>query len=301
VAETESGIVLEHAGEAVCLEGRATRALLPALLPLLDGSRTVDEIAVSLGERARPAVEQALAILLEHGLLTEGPSLAETLPEPFAAAALVQAARLGISPSAARALLERADALLIGSSRVAAEISRLLRSSGFGSVALCGWDEDMPEADVVVAAPAPVEEARLAAWNESALATGLSWLQVLPFDGAFAAVGPLYVPGETCCYECYRLRRGSNVEYPDEFWPLESVPSAVAEAPAATALIAGTAAVLAIRWALERDPQLPATMTAVELGQSLGITTHAVYRVPRCPACSEFGSAALPLPWAEAS
>src|SRR5207245_3631404 len=80
-------VVLEYGQRIVCLEGRAADRLLPALLPLLDGRRTLDEIVCALGEPVRAAVERALDELTAHGLLTEGPPLPAELPAPVSGTA----------------------------------------------------------------------------------------------------------------------------------------------------------------------------------------------------------------------
>jgi bacteriocin biosynthesis cyclodehydratase domain-containing protein len=298
VAGDEGRLVFEYGGEAVCFEGRATQALLPALLPLLDGTRTAREIVAVLGEAARPAVDAALALLDEHGLLTEGPPLDPDVPAPFAAAALGHAAD-GAAPAVVRDRLRAGVVDVVGSGPTAVEIVRLLRLSGVGRVEASGWDADGDRLAVV--APAAGERLLLPGWNERALANGRPWLQVLGFDGAFAAIGPLYVPGETCCYECYLRRRAANVDYPDEFWALERAPNRRAEAPACVAAVAGVAVGLALRWLIFDDPYVAGVLAALELGRELRLETHAVYRVPRCSACSETATLAPPLPWAQAS
>src|SRR5204862_290297 len=72
-----------------------------------------------------------------------------------------------------------------------------------------------------VVVPGNDEIAALSRWNQCALDVGQPWLLTLPFDGRFAAVGPLFLPGDTCCYECFRLRRLAGLDYDDEFWALE--------------------------------------------------------------------------------
>jgi hypothetical protein len=62
---------LRYAGSVLELEGKAAQRLLPHLLPLLDGTRTVDQVVAELGEAVRPAVEHALSLLRAHELLTE--------------------------------------------------------------------------------------------------------------------------------------------------------------------------------------------------------------------------------------
>jgi bacteriocin biosynthesis cyclodehydratase domain-containing protein len=294
-------ILVEYGGEAVAFEGRAAQALLPALLPLLDGRTTVDEIVAALGHGTRPAVERALSLLAEAAMLTEGPPFDAALPRPCAAAALLHAAgNPPLSPDRTRTALQRASVRVAGSSHAAAETARALRLSGIGDVRLVDWSDPAPDA-LTVAAPTRRELGGLPAWNAAAVESGAEWLQILPFNGAFMAIGPLYVPGETSCYECYRRRRAANVDYPDLFWTLERSPRGPEDAPALAAAAAGIATTLSLRWLLTRDGFSAGVMLALELRQFLTVTAHVVYRVPRCPACTGADRVAKPLPWAEAS
>lgn len=302
LVEEPDRLVLEYGGEAVSLEGGAVRTLLPALLPLLDGTSTVDEIEMMLGERAQPAIAHALELLAEHGLLTEGPPLDAAVPQPFAAAALHHAAvdPAAPPPAAVHAALAEAAVAVVGSAPAGAELARLLRSSGVRHVRRGGWEET-PQDELTVVAPLAKELPLLPGWNETALEARAAWLQVLPYNGVFAAVGPVYVPGETCCYECYRRRRVANVDYPDEFWALERAAPETIDPPGVAALAAGVATILCLRRLLTGDPFSAGAMTAIELGEAIRVTRHVVYRIPRCPACSASGRLAQPLPWAEAS
>ncbi len=302
--DESDGIVVEYGGKVVAFEGRAARALLPSLLPLLDGTATVDELAAAFGAEARPAIEKAVALLAEHGLLTEGPPLEAALPESTAAAALFHAAVDGPvpSPAAALATLENGRIVVLGDSGAAGEICRTFRLSGLNGVVRADWRDAVSHETLVIVAPGPGELTRLPDWNEAAIAASLPWLQVLPFNGTFAAVGPLFVPGETCCYECYRRRRAANVDYPDEFWSLErKATGGTPQAPSVSACVAGLAVLAATRWLLFGDPFAAGTMLALSLAGTPSLSSHVVYRVPRCPACTDALRAAPPLPWTEAS
>jgi bacteriocin biosynthesis cyclodehydratase domain-containing protein len=290
IADLGDAIGVEHGQAVVRLDGAAAKKLLPRLLPLLDGTRTLDEIVACLGERIRPAVEHALDVLAERGLLVDGP------PEPEGAHTVARflAASVGRTEAGLAGALGAARVAVAGSGPAAAETARALRSAGVGDVVHGDWSE-LPACDLAVAAPAPEEVAELEGWNRAALAVRVSWLQLLPYDGRFAAIGPLFVPYETCCHVCYRLRRRANIPYPLEFEAVESVPTAAATPPPVVAAIAGLGALVAARWLAAADPALPGRLFALDVRQVPELTVHQVYRVPRCPACARLE--VRPLPW----
>ena len=296
VAAGESQIVLEYGQRVVALQGGAVRTLLPALLPLLDGTRTVDEIVAVLGEPARPAVEQALERLDAHGLLLEGPPSPDDEPSPqretIAVLTALQAGRRRVADTAAS--LRSGSVSVVGDGGAAIEIGRLLRLSGVDVDRRTSIRED---ASLTVCAPAPEQLPRLSAWNQEALETGARWLQVLPFDGRYAAVGPLYLPGDTCCYECFRLRRAANLETGDELRLLEQTPASYPAAPVLTSLVAALAALLVLEWLVLESHYVPAAFYALGLLPVITLAVHHVHRVPRCPACSTVAGVSPPLPW----
>jgi bacteriocin biosynthesis cyclodehydratase domain-containing protein len=290
LADLGDALALEHGQAVVRLDGAAATKLLPQLLPLLDGTRTIDEIVACLGERIRPAIEHALHVLEEHDLVLDGP--AET--EPDTVARLLAAAGPQRSEGALARVLGISHVAVAGAGATAAETARALRGAGVGTVSRASWDE-APPVDLVVAAPARDEIGRLEDWNRAALNAELPWLQLLPFDGRFAAVGPLFLPHQTCCRACYALRRRANVPYPDEFEAVESAAPTAATPPPLRAVLAGFAALVAARWLATADPALPGRLFAIELRHGPGVSAHHVFRVPRCPACSQ--GAVRPLPW----
>jgi bacteriocin biosynthesis cyclodehydratase domain-containing protein len=298
LAHCDGRIALEYGQHVVSLEGRAVERLLPALLPLLDGTRTVDELTGQLGTPVAEAVEHALEVLAAHGVLTDGPPL-PALPEAAAAAAAAAAARGGLAPTEAHARLASASVVVRGSGTAAADVAHQLRLAGAGSVERADWSAVPRDDRLVVAAPAPGEVTELAAWNRSALVDHVSWLQVLPFDGRLAVIGPLYLPGETCCYECYRIRRASNSGYEPEYWPLERTAVAAPQEAAVRAVVAGIAAAVVTRRLALDDPYAAGTFYAVEHRDRLSLQSHRVLRVPRCPACSEAAATGLPVPWGD--
>jgi bacteriocin biosynthesis cyclodehydratase domain-containing protein len=298
LAQPNGKLVLEYGQRVLTFEGAAAKRLLPPLLSLLDGTRSVDDIAVIVGEPVRPAVLNALEQLNAGGVLAEGPPLPADLPRNVAAASSYLATYFhGVSPAQVHEKLEASTAVIVGAGPLGVEIARLLRSSGLGNVERADRLPEPAPATLPIAAPAPDELHGLRVWNSEALASGTPWLQVLPHDGRYASIGPLYVPDETGCYVCFELRRASAVEFTEEFYALKDVPAAWPAAASLDAAVAGIAATCALRWLVHRDQFLPAGFYAFEATATLSLEHHYVRRVPRCPACSGLEPVAPPLPW----
>lgn len=276
------------------LEGHAASTLVPELLPLLDGTRTVDEIMTVLGVSIRPAVEHVLVLLEEHGLLTEA-TTAELHDGGRRTAELLAATDpSGSSPYELAKRLGESRVAIVGSSRTSEEVARLLRLAGVATVDRAAWTEPLPAAtELALAAPGGDELPLMDGWNERMLAAAVPWLQLLPFDGALAAVGPLFLPGETACHRCYRLRRAAHLPRGGE--PLDSgyYPSG----PALDAVQAGLAATVALRRLTGAAGLEAGLLLALEVAPELTLTRHLVYRVPRCPACSPAQAQAVLSPW----
>jgi bacteriocin biosynthesis cyclodehydratase domain-containing protein len=300
LVQEEGRLLLEHGGSVVTLEGRAAGLLLPVLIPLLDGTRTVEQVVDELGSAAAPSVEKALALLARHGLLCEGPSL-EDSPDHGSthAAAFSAAISGGRSPAAIRTVLGQARVAVAGRSSAAEEIVRLLSDAGVGDVFPTPLEHDEGAA-LLVCAPAPKEVRSLESFNERRLADGTPWLQLLPPDGRAAVVGPLYLPGESACFACYRLRRAACSEYEEDYDAIDAVPSRAAIPRALSAVTAGIAVAVALRWLGTHDPTLPGRFYAFETGVVLGLSHHTVLRVPRCPACGPRDNGGPPSPWFKA-
>jgi bacteriocin biosynthesis cyclodehydratase domain-containing protein len=280
--------VLRYAGSVLEFEGAAADRLIPHLLPLLDGTRTVDDVVAELGEAVRPAIEHALSLLRAHDLLTE--------PSPAgvdARCAELLAATTGHTVAEVHARLSVAEACVLGTGRAAEPLGRILQASGVLGVERLDWN-DAPRGGLVVVAPSSGELARLDEWNERALDARAPWMQVLPFDGRFAAIGPVFVPGQTACHACYRWRRDATIApTPDR------TTGHYLEAPALDAVLAGLAAQVVLRQLTRVDAGEAGVLLAVELVPELRCTRHYVYRVPRCPACSPVARRAALAPWSD--
>ena len=279
---------LRYAGSVLEFEGAAAERLIPHLLPLLDGSRTVDDVVAELGGPARPAVEHALSLLRAHDLLTAQAPPGAAVGARRCAELLAATDRAGRTVAELHRRLVRVEVHVLGTGPVAEPVGRLLQASGCAGVTSLEWEQPAPDA-FVVAAPGAAEVPLLEEWNRRARAP---WLQLLPFDGRLAAVGPVVVPGQTACHECYRHRRDSTIA------PLpDRTTGAYAGAPALDAALAGLAAHVALRWLAAGDAADAGVLVAVELDPELRCTRHFVHRVPRCPACSPSAGRAAASPW----
>ena len=292
-----SRVLIERGGTLVTLEGGAARALLPTLLPLLDGTRTREELEATLGHAVAPAVDNVLALLAEHQLLVNGPT-AEG--HPASAAAAFAAAVVGTTtPAAAVGALESAPVAVVGSGSIARELARLLPLSGLHEVETLSLDQEPAAGSFLVAAPEHDDLDALSGLNDRALRRRDPWLQVLPYDGRFVIAGPVFVPGTSACQRCFVTRRAAASGYDEDFELVERTPRrAPLPAPLAS-IAAGLAAVLAVRWLTTADPTLPGRFYALEAGMVVGLRFDRLLRAPRCASCGPEAQA-VPSPWFEA-
>jgi bacteriocin biosynthesis cyclodehydratase domain-containing protein len=292
-------VMLDYAQSAVVFDGAAAARLLPALLPLLDGEHAVSDIVEVLGDAAAPAIDQALALLAEHGLLCGPLPAASAFPERDETLRLLLATdRSGLDAVAVRHSLERAEVAIAGGAPLGEDVARLLRCSGVEQIEHVSLGASPCAArSLTVVAPAPAELGDLAAWNGACLAAGTVWLALLPCDGRVAPIGPLFVPGETACYDCFRIRRASTSGYAGEFWSLDAAPAAYPDCVPIRRAVAGLAGWLALRWLVGRTASLPGVVHVLELGPPVTVAVHHVWRVPRCASCSDSAETAPPSPW----
>lgn len=310
-------------GTPLILRGEATRQFLPRLLPLLDGSRSVDDILGAMPDVDQSRVLSALKLLYSKGLLEDaGAAGTEGLsPEELRRhrAQLNFFSRyIGVSRKVqnryeAQRRLKDAHVLLTGRGLILRELGGSLAEAGIGDLRveerpapsreeLAGLID--PELDLVLlAVPRPTPG--VASWvNELAVATGVRWLPVV-MDGRAGSVGPTVVPMESACYHCYRGRRLACSDFPREDQDYETyldshdgkLPSGspdgsqVSDGPTGewapfTRLVASVAAIEVVR--LLTGLVAPATINRVLLMDALtGESREArVVKLPRCPVCS---------------
>ncbi|OZF26179.1 hypothetical protein CH295_26550 [Rhodococcus sp. 14-2483-1-2] len=322
-AVTSDRVILRHAEGAIVFEGRASITLLPELLSRLDGSRTVPELVSELGEPAEAAVLQALHQLAGHGLLHESDSTAvDGTERRRSARALAEvAAGPALTLDEIDDRLASANFVVIGDGPLAEAIASLLVTSGVGSVdrlseregpaALAEGKERWVGAHVLVAPGSPYARA-LSDVNRWALSTGVDWMQVLPYDGHRSVIGPVFAPGQTGCYHCFRLRRRAAIDFHQEAIEIDAAADSGSvrrsgewRAPSQDLAVAGQAVFFALWHVLPQDSTpLPLLGRAIAMGWTMvgpTIEDHVLYRVPRCRECGRARDTGVPQPWTAAT
>ena len=230
-------VVLEYGQRIVCLEGGAADRLVPALLPLLDGTRTIDEIVAALGEAARPAVERVLGELARSRPARGGAAACRRLsPCPSRGAAELLAS---LRPGARRRSPRRPLALdgcsvaVAGRGggglevRAAAALERCLgRVVGRGSAA--GVDLD------ALRARARTSSRSCPSGTSRRSRPRSRGSRSCPSTAATPRSGPLYLPGRHVLLRVLPASaRGEPRGVPDELALLDGAPAAYPSAPAA--------------------------------------------------------------------
>jgi thiazole/oxazole-forming peptide maturase SagC family component len=125
-------------------------------------------------------------------------------------------------------------------------------------------------------------------WNRFCVENRLDFLPVV-LERFTGTIGPLVIPGETACYECFRLRENANMDAPE----LERLPeTGAAERQGVTGFHPAMANVLGELAAMELCKIYGGGMSwrpnrIIEVNL-LGpeIFSRRVFKLPLCPVCS---------------
>jgi ribosomal protein S12 methylthiotransferase accessory factor len=250
--------------------------LFERVLPLLDGTRTSDQIATELAP-ARPAeVFYVLEFLEKRGHLSDH-ALAPEGGDP------AYWAGLGLDPAAAWKALRAARVRIRGAGPV--DTTPLLRALEEAGLDLASGE---PTLEIVVTDD--YLRADLEPWAGAAREAGRSWMAFRPFGREFW-IGPLF-PGaaapDSPCFTClrHRLRRNQQVQ---EFlrnrngWR-DPQPTAVAALPAAVGAACRVAAVELAKFLAGAPHNLEDRLLSMDT-RTWTSRTHRLVRYPACPAC----------------
>jgi oxazoline/thiazoline synthase len=270
-------IISSDGGLFLLSEGR--RAWIPdpvygALARMLDGAHDVEEIFAALSDSY--PVEQvfaALDYLRTSGYLAEG-GAAETRPS------LAFWEHLGVPPSLARSRLDAASVSTIQFGDVDLEPLRAcLRSQSLKVI---------PGGDIKVVVTDDYLRSGLAIWNARSLISRKAWLLVKPV-GIETWIGPMFVPGQTGCWECLAQRLRGHRKLEEYIAQHNGIEGPVGPPPAGipstlhSAL--ADAATEITRWIGTGGKSHLIDRVVSTNVLTLERTIHTLIRRPQCPSC----------------
>ncbi len=174
--------------------------------------------------------------------------------------------------------------------------ARTLAIEQFQVQSVDAWTGEFPKQNATHLFPVVIETDwrpdELDEINRRAIEFRQPWLLL----GAWASrtlVGPIFVPGETACYTCYRRRLDSHRRYREAYEILDKWRRSEASSPHPEPVAPAIATLVSAWTALElvayfRGPILPRTLGRVLVYYPLEtrLTTETVLRMPWCTACS---------------
>ena len=255
-----------------------------AVLDLLDGHRTIADIALQLSaDHTLPAVVGAVQKFARIGVLADGPAVL-----PAAQAAYWDA--LGVEPAlVAQRLADRTVRVVTVGSANASGISRALLESG---VQLAGTAEDGEAGEVFLTVVVTDDylNPELAEVNKFQHARGGRWIIAKP-GGYWAWFGPTFEPGVSACWECLRQRMDSNrmvEQYLHQFGGLaEPVVLGRSSLPASHGAVDSMTALAVVQLiATDQAPNVDGSLVSLDI-RTGAMATHAVVRLPQCGVCGD--------------
>ena len=252
---------------------------LDSFLRLLDGRTDTAEIAKTLGE------DEATVVTLVQELINLGVAikLDRSIDARTARSIALVAQRQGISFNETLTRLTGLKIAILGTGSIASEIRRILALYPVDAIEILSMT-DLPSSECFpIVTPSYLELTALAEINETFLLQKRPWMQVLPNDGHATAIGPIFIPHQTSCFECYSRRRLANSSGNDPLFSSQTLTADFME----DAMCAGIALMIALDWLLSMNISIPGRVSYLTYGhRGPEITSTIVRKVPRCSKCS---------------
>lgn len=245
VIPMEDGLMVEGAGERQVFRGRNSTIFLPRLMELMDGTRTLAEIAEAFPRISPAHVVQATALLYTRGLLED---LEETPPadgpwddELFKFLARhVDVTRVNRNIYEGMTRLAEARVIITGPEFYGKLLADELNKAGInttvgysarGEISAVDLDDITAENfDMIVAIGSGADgEALFETVNGISYEERLPWLRVHLAED-HTSIGPMFRVPETPCYECFSaLNRGGEASEPGRISAILGVSLAASE------------------------------------------------------------------------
>ena len=278
------------------LEGNALSRILESLVPLLDGTHTVAEMAVVLGKGVTAAeLKDVLDCLFGEGVLIEGTAAEADLPWLRTA---IEAN--GADPSS---MIEKVGAIplvVCARSYIGDALAASLRRQGFQQTFelgdRLGSGQGIPALEAHPNGLAVIVETDwrpddIIAFNAWTMTHQRRWVLVGAWNSR-VMIGPLFIPHQTPCYECYRKRLDSHRHHLNAFRIFDAARSARTAMWKPEPLLPGIADLAAG----VLSQQLFALFTGMQQECLTGsvlifhpkdwsVCRETILRIPWCPAC----------------
>lgn len=275
-----------------------TGQLYCQILPLLNGQHDLDEIYQKLDGQVIPEhIDFVLDRLKEKGYLTE--AAPELSPE---VAAFWSA--LGIAPTVAAEGLGQQEVALEGIGNIGnltmASLAEALRETGV-RIQTQPQNGKSPTAALQVVLTDDYLQPQLSEINQKYLSTNQPWMLVKPV-GNILWLGPIFVPGETGCWDCLTQRLRGNQEIEASVLRQKQkrgdvvgcLPKARATLPSTLQMNLQFAATEIAKWVVKQ--QIKETESSVSFPtlegkiitfnqMTLEMKTHALPHRPQCQSC----------------
>jgi oxazoline/thiazoline synthase len=283
IISSESGLFLLSEGRHAWMPD----PIYAAVAPMLDGTHEVEAIFKALSDAY--SVEQVFAAL--DRLRTSGYLAEDSATEARPTMAFWE--HVGVPPSLARSRLDVAVVATVAFGEIdLGSLTDLLARQGVRAAR---------EGDVTVVVTDDYLRPQLAAWNIRSLISGKAWLLVKPV-GMETWIGPMFVPGQTACWECLaqRLRGHRKLEQyiarrNGTDAPVGAVPACIASTQHAALAEAATEITL---WIGTGGQSILLDRVVSTSVITLEQTRHNLTRRPQCPSCgsAEPNDGVLPRP-----
>lgn len=283
--EGESIFLLSERGSIVLSD-----ALYQKLIPLIDGTRSQEEIAAQLRDEIPDTyIYFALMELQQKGFLVKNES---DLPPNLT----LLCEQLNIKPEDAEKRLK--------STRIAVKTLGSANRDEFTEILAAlhlqiAEPEETELADLKIILTDSYLHPELADINQTHLQTSVPWMLVKPV-GTLLWIGPIFQPHQTACWECLaqRLRNNQPAESfirrrRDQQLPLTPP---LANLPTTRQLALTMAANQLLKWVLQgENKSLEGTIATCD-PFTLSLQNHAIAKRPQCPRCGYIKPQKRPLP-----
>lgn len=300
VRQASDRLVCYCGDRLVTFRGAACQRFLPELMASLDGRTAAPDMLARADPGVRPGVENALRELARCRLLVDGPPAAPATPGETATLSFFARERMK-APAKVQEEIRGWRIAVFGRAGVAARIARQLEEAGARTLEVDGRiraGEANLKRDLAVICPDAGQAEDSSAWNRAALAAEAPWYFASDLLGATAFAGPLFLPPDTGCLECFQRRRRSHSMLGEDFDLFSSGLAASPTPGFVGEMVASVSCNAILHWLASRDPFLPGRCQGIEAGRVVRVGQHVLLRVPRCPACSRVAGWPASAPWA---